>query len=93
MAPLGLGYFIWSEVTHRRRTKEAAEQNDVPADAPPARASSKRAQARADLQRASSGSAVAVTTRTSDAAGIGHGPDTTSSEAAVRDKLSRRYGG
>ena len=93
MAPLGLGYFIWSEVTHRRRAKQAGEQHEIPADAPPARTSSKRAQARADLQRASSGGAVAVTTRTSDAAGIGHGPDTTTSESAVRDKLSRRYGG
>lgn len=96
MAPLGLGYFIWSEVTHRRRAREAVEQSATPDDEPDTtrpRTSSKRARTRADLQRASSGAATTAMSQATDAAGIGHGPDTAHSEAAVREKLSRRYGG
>ena len=93
---LGLGYFIWSEVTTGATRLEAVEQSATPTTNRTPRAhvsSSKRAQTRADLQRASSGAATTATSQATDAAGIGHGPDTAHSEAAVREKSSRRYGG
>ncbi|MBD0022554.1 hypothetical protein GII33_13865 [Gordonia pseudamarae] len=93
MAPLGLGYFIWSELKHRRRAAAPVSGDSGDSGDDPERVASKRARARADMRRAASGAEVPADAHTGESTGIGHGPDTQHSAAAVREKLSRRYGG
>lgn len=105
MAPLGAGYFIYSEIRARRRaaaarTAAAADGGaDDPESAPATPAaptssprSQRRKQIRAELN--------AGTARTDDTpvdasapVGIGIGPATDRATSAVRDKLTERYGG
>ncbi len=99
MAPLGVGYFLFSEIRARRRAAAAAsasaagEQSgqDTPrspkptAPEPDSRAH-RRQQMRDELR------AAAGTTVVHQVGRIGHGPQADDESRDVRDKLTRRYG-
>ncbi|GAA2070519.1 SURF1 family cytochrome oxidase biogenesis protein [Williamsia deligens] len=92
MAPLGLGYFVVSEVRHRRAAAAAANGSgdDVAAGEPPrddgvaARARKRRD----ELVSASSAGLGSTRVKT----GIGAGPRQEQTTASTRSKLSDRYG-
>lgn len=95
MAPLGAGYFVYSEIRQRRRASQATAQTestpevgtpDMTAD-PVAPVRNRRAQVRADLREAGTASG------TRQRHQIGTAPDSETVDADVRAKLSRRYGG
>ncbi|MGV9859241.1 SURF1 family cytochrome oxidase biogenesis protein [Gordonia sp. NPDC003425] len=101
MAPLGAGYFIYSEIGQRRRAKAAAEgvgdpdsvSEPAPGEAPaagrrppPDRAARRRLR-RAELRGETPTGPDDELTR------IGAGPDTEHAPRQVRDKLTERYGG
>lgn len=103
MAPLGVGYFLFTEIRARRRAAAAASEaapsatttsdadpssEPVTATAPGGESRSQRRQHRRDELRAASG-----TTVTQQVGDIGHGPRTGDETRDVRDKLTRRYGG
>ncbi|MGC4960021.1 SURF1 family protein [Gordonia sp. DT218] len=98
MAPLGAGYFIYSEIRQRRRNTAAAVSTDeqpdgtspvAPAaeDAESAAPRNRRARVRADLREAGAASGARQRGQ------IGSGPDAEDTSADVRAKLSDRYGG
>lgn len=79
MAPLGAGYFIYSEVKHRRALRESTS---APADVTvePARSDSR-------LRDAGF-----VTTAAAQRHQIGAAPEAGAADAQVKEKLARRYG-
>lgn len=82
MAPLGLGYFIWSEVRHRRR--QAATGTSEPREPLRAKAKQARATLTAESTEGLGGS--------ESIARIGDGADTTGSTKNAQRKLADRYG-
>ncbi len=102
MAPLGVGYFLYSEIRARRRAAAAATETsataaagtavDQPSDPVAATTTvesrSQRRQHRREELRAAAG-----TTVTQQVGDIGHGPRADDESGDVRDKLTRRYGG
>ncbi|MBD0860005.1 hypothetical protein IA539_02105 [Gordonia sp. zg691] len=108
MAPLGVLYFLTTEIRARRRAAAAARE----ADAQPVAAGADTGGSEADAGTPRSapvpptGSrahrrqhmrdelrAASRTTVTHQVGQIGHGPDADDESRDVRDKLSRRYGG
>ncbi|MFW0787463.1 SURF1 family cytochrome oxidase biogenesis protein [Gordonia sp. CPCC 206044] len=97
MAPLGAGYFLYSEIRQRRRSKAQATAPDAEttgtstgSDVPqtePATQRSRRDRVRADLREAGTASGARQRGQ------IGSGPDAEATSEAVRTKLSERYGG
>ena len=94
MAPLGAGYFIYSEIRQRRRAARMASETesgiavgspDATAD-PSAAARSRRERVRADLREAGTASGARQRHQ------IGNAPESETADADVRAKLSRRYG-
>lgn len=95
MAPLGAGYFLFSEIRHRRR-KAAAATKAATSGADPGRGdeavqvparSDRRRQAKHDLREAG------MTSGSRQVGQIGSGPAAAEPAVGVRDKLSERYGG
>ncbi|MGW9267450.1 SURF1 family protein, partial [Gordonia terrae] len=106
MAPLGVGYFLYSEIRARRRAAAEASAAAQPAaatpagpdseassepDATPGPAAESRAQRR--QHRRDELRAAAGTTMTHQVGDIGHGRRNGDESRDVRDKLTRRYGG
>ncbi|MGW8816139.1 SURF1 family cytochrome oxidase biogenesis protein [Gordonia terrae] len=106
MAPLGVGYFLYSEIRARRRAAAEASAAAQPAaatpagpdseastepDATPGPAAESRAQRR--QHRRDELRAAAGTTMTHQVGDIGHGRRNVDESRDVRDKLTRRYGG
>lgn len=92
MAPLGAGYFIYSEVRQRRRASQAAAETEATPevgtpDATAHAARSRRERVRADLRGAGTASG------TRQRHQVGTAPESDAADADVRAKLSRRYGG
>lgn len=96
MAPLGVGYFLFSEIRARRRAAAAAtgiEESGADTSQPPkptATESDSRAHRR--QQRREELRAAAGTTVVHQVGRIGHGPQADDGSRDVRDKLTRRYG-
>nr|WP_202421993.1 SURF1 family cytochrome oxidase biogenesis protein [Gordonia sp. SID5947] len=97
MAPLGAGYFIYSEIRQRRRAAAATPADDrsdassvagpPTPDAESTAPRNRRARIRADLRQAGAASGARQRGQ------IGSGPDADDQSADVRAKLSDRYGG
>ena len=94
MAPLGAGYFIYSEIRQRRRAARMASETESgiavgspdPTADPSAAARSRRERVRADLREAGTASGARQRHQ------IGNAPESETADADVRAKLSRRYG-
>ncbi len=87
MAPLGAGYFIYSEIKQRRAAKADASGAGPDPESEGAASDSPRDRVRADLRGAGT-----ITQSTLRGDAIGHGPDTREAADEVRDKLAERYG-
>lgn len=103
MAPLGVGYFIYSEIKHRRRDAVAGSGGDGDGGdgATAGRDTGKRPQstARARRNRLQDELRAASTTAADEAVPvrvpeqrIGHGPSLDSTDDAAAEKLAHRYG-
>lgn len=88
MAPLGAGYFIYSEVKQRRRAKQQAPgDTSSPVPTEPAEPEKRRDRVRAELREAG------VSSAARPPSAVGHAPSAEGTSADVRAKLTRRYGG
>lgn len=82
MAPLGLGYFVWAEVKHRR--KQSTGGTNTPREPLRAKAKQARATLAAESTEGLGGS--------DEIARIGDGADTSGSTENAQRKLADRYG-
>ncbi|AVM01080.1 hypothetical protein C6V83_13260 [Gordonia iterans] len=105
MAPLGIGYFVWAEVKHRRALK-AANDGETPSDAPAA--SGRSAQRQRILDELAAAGTAEASTEPAGAAEVWPPSDRTPSNAPLREftasdaetthddevaaRLARRYG-
>ncbi|MFW0792797.1 SURF1 family cytochrome oxidase biogenesis protein [Gordonia sp. CPCC 205515] len=87
MAPLGAGYFIYSEIKQRRRAKEQASADPSAPVTESAEPEKRRDRVRADLRDAG------VSSSSRQRSAIGHAPEVDGTSEDVRAKLTRRYGG
>ncbi|MFT4043459.1 MAG: SURF1 family cytochrome oxidase biogenesis protein [Gordonia sp. (in: high G+C Gram-positive bacteria)] len=99
MAPLGAGYFVYAEISQRRRAAATADSPtsgaahsppDSPAVGSAPHADTGRGARRKKLRAELRGEEF---TDTGDEVAIGAGPNTAHRPAQVRDKLTARYGG
>lgn len=90
MAPLGVAYFIYSEVKHRRRDKESASAGGGDSEGSGA-VRGRRNQIHDDL-RAASTTGGSTESEPAPAQRIGHGPAPRRSDDDAAAKLARRYG-
>ena len=89
MAPLGIGYFVWAEVKHRRALGTDADPADTGPGEPAGRQrTSERQRIFNQLRDVSAAGAVAPRTDPE----IGAGADSDSDSNAVQAKLAERYG-
>ncbi|MDT0219562.1 SURF1 family cytochrome oxidase biogenesis protein [Gordonia sp. AC31] len=103
MAPLGVGYFLYSEIRARRRAAAAATETsataaagtavDQPSDPVAAATTTVESRSQRRQHRREELRAAAGTTVTQQVGDIGHGPRADDESSDVRDKLTRRYGG
>ncbi|MCT1354259.1 MULTISPECIES: SURF1 family protein [unclassified Gordonia (in: high G+C Gram-positive bacteria)] len=103
MAPLGVGYFLYSEIRARRRAAAAATETsataaadtavDQPSDPVAAATTTVESRSQRRQHRREELRAAAGTTVTQQVGDIGHGPRAGDESGDVRDKLTRRYGG
>ncbi|MFC8313220.1 SURF1 family protein [Gordonia sp. NPDC057258] len=103
MAPLGVGYFLYSEIRARRRAAAAATETsataaagtavDQPSDPVAAATTTVESRSQRRQHRREELRAAAGTTVTQQVGDIGHGPRADDESGDVRDKLTRRYGG
>ncbi|MFC9980677.1 SURF1 family protein [Gordonia sp. NPDC127522] len=103
MAPLGVGYFLYSEIRARRRAAATATETsatltagtavDQPSDPVAAAATTVESRSQRRQHRREELRAAAGTTMTQQVGDIGHGPRADDESGDVRDKLTRRYGG